>query len=225
MEKKFLLLSMFFCMLSLAACNNSTDNLQSNVVKKVDHQTQKKQLSKHDQDIIEQYNQIMRSFADEDDKVVLTKLKNLIPEVKQIENSSSRNMIIMDIYLRLEMYQEAYDLNENKLKNKPTILKLQYKCMLMDKLHKDVISIQTCNQNAANTIKTMLDTTSKEDKMYPYAQWAYYISMYKAGHKEYDIIMQKLIESQTDEIMKRNFESLYESEVEPLKTQNASNTN
>ncbi|MCH4245168.1 hypothetical protein [Acinetobacter gerneri] len=225
MEKKFLLLSMFFCMLSLAACNNSTDNLQSNVVKKVDHQTQKKQLSKHDQDIIEQYNQIMRSFGDEDNKVVLTKLKNLIPEVKQIENSSSRNMIIMDIYLRLEMYQEAYDLNENKLKNKPTILKLQYKCMLMDKLHKDVISIQTCNQNAANTIKTMLDTTSKEDKMYPYAQWAYYISMYKAGHKEYDIIMQKFIESQTDEIMKRNFESLYESEVEPLKTQNASNTN
>ncbi|MFV5514564.1 hypothetical protein [Acinetobacter gerneri] len=225
MEKKFLLLSMFFCMLSLAACNNSTDNLQSNVVKKVDHQTQKKQLSKHDQDIIEQYNQIMRSFADEDDKVVLTKLKNLIPEVKQIENSSSRNMIIMDIYLRLEMYQEAYDLNENELKNKPTILKLQYKCMLMDKLHKDVISIQTCNQNAANTIKTMLDTTSKEYKMYPYAQWAYYISMYKAGHKEYDIIMQKFIGSQTDEIMKRNFESLYESEVEPLKTQNASNTN
>ncbi|EPR80343.1 hypothetical protein L289_0722 [Acinetobacter gerneri DSM 14967 = CIP 107464 = MTCC 9824] len=37
--------------------------------------------------------------------------------------------------------------------------------------------------------------------------------------------MQKFIESQTDEIMKRNFESLYESEVEPLKTQNASNTN
>lgn len=223
MEKKFLLPSMFFCMLSLAACNNSSNNLQTNVVEKVDHQTQKKQLSKHDQDIIEQYNQIMRSFGDEDDKVVLTKLRNLIPEVKQIENSSKRNMIIMDIYLRLEMYQEAYDLNENELKDKPTILKLQYKCMLMDKLHKDVISIQTCNQNAANKIKTMLDTTSKEDKIYPYAQWAYYLTMYKVGHKEYDITMKKFIESQTDEIMKHNFESLYESEVEPLKIRNSSN--
>ena len=58
--------------------------------------------------------------SSEDEKIKQT-LAPLIPEIKKVTAKKQREMALMNIYMLSGMYKEAYELNEQQIKENPCL--------------------------------------------------------------------------------------------------------
>ena len=180
-----LLFSCFISILFFTGCEdkNKTNVHSNNEIQDVSSQ---KQLSEHDQKIIQKYNDSISMLMNEGQYSFKQKLTELLPEIKTIENTQERNLILMNIYLQLGDFEQAYLLNEQQLKKEVTSHRQSFKCMLMQQLKYDKDELKQCYQLAASELKKVIDQNPKEEKdLVILAQGEYYLYMFKAGHITY----------------------------------------
>lgn len=171
-------------------------------------------LSSKDQKIIDKYNNYLNHSNEEK---FPTLMAEVLPELGKISDKNERENLQMDTYLLLNMYEEAYDLNEKHLIEKPNFIPwLVFKCQLLNLLNKGQAQRQECHANAAKQIKIELDKVDKKDSGYGQAQFTYFMEMYKAGHNEYKDKMQKIIANTQDVTIKTLLSKGYNNEVEDI---------
>ncbi|MFX9684597.1 hypothetical protein ABTP08_21285, partial [Acinetobacter baumannii] len=75
-----------------------------------------------------------------------------------------REMALMNIYMLSGMYKEAYELNEQQIKENPLPQRIMFRCTLLEKLNEAKVKIQQCHEASAQLIQTELSkSTSKND--------------------------------------------------------------
>lgn len=206
--KKYLILTILFStVFTITGCSNAQDIPKKNEV------VEEQKISLSDDIIIQKYRTLMNDIDIHNPKSK-EKLKNILLDVKKIQAQNEREKIEMNIYLSLEMYQEAYELNKKQLNERPTQAKLFKHCELMQILKYPQNDLRSCQSKVAEGIRNELKTIPKDDPAYPYAKWGYLLAMYKSGHGEYKEQMEKFINSTTDETMKFQFQGSYEMAIE-----------
>ncbi|AVH13770.1 hypothetical protein MOW14_14310 (plasmid) [Acinetobacter indicus] len=206
--KKLLIRSFVICtVLTLAGCSNAQDISQKN-------QIVEEQISESDKIIIQKYKTLINNIDSTRTPESKEKLKNFLKESSKIKNQNEKDKIEMNIYMALEMYKEAYELNKRQLEEIPSQSNLFKHCELMQILEYPQNDLQNCQRRIAESIKEELNKISKDDQAYAYAEWGYLLAMYKSGHNEYKDKMEKFIKSTTDETMKFQFQSSYEMAIE-----------
>lgn len=171
-------------------------------------------LSSKDQKIIDKYNNYLKHSNEER---FPTLMAEVLPELGKISDKNERENLQMETYLLLNMYEEAYDLNEKHLIEKPNFIPLLvFKCQLLISLNKGQVQQQECHANAAKQIKIELDKVDKSDSGYGQAQFTYFMEMYKTGHNEYKDKMQKIIASTQDVTIKTLLSKVYNNEIEAI---------
>ncbi|WP_445116664.1 hypothetical protein [Acinetobacter sp. WZC-1] len=84
---------------------------------------------------------------------------------------------------------------------------------LLEFLKKEKNIKKQCYEISAKSIKKELNRISKSDPMYSYAEFTYFLEMYRAGHLEYKEKMQESLSSITDESIKINANIWYEDAI------------
>lgn len=163
-----------------------------------------------DQKIIDKYNQTSELLRSGKSDEFYKTLEKLLPEITQIQNKNEREKIQMNIYLLLNMNNEAYRLNESQLKENPTPARLSFRCHLMTLLNKDKNTLKQCYITSASAMKKALENLPKNDALYSYAEFAYFLEMYRAGNPEYKDKMKQSIDQMTDESIKSSATIAYE---------------
>ncbi|EXE67011.1 hypothetical protein J583_4160 [Acinetobacter baumannii 83444] len=152
--------------------------------------------------------------SSEDEKIKQT-LAPLIPEIKKVTAKKQREMALMNIYMLSGMYKEAYELNEQQIKENPLPQRIMFRCTLLEKLNEAKVKIQQCHEASAQLIQTELSkSTSKNDPQYRDAEFVYLTEMYKAGHNDYKAKIQKFIDETKDVASKDRYKSLYDADIE-----------
>lgn len=213
MKTKLIPLFFLVSSLTITACGNTANDVKNDdpANKVIDL---KDQLSVNDKKIIENYNNVASNvITSGDENKIKNALTPLIPDIKNIEDKKQRERILMNVYLLLNMNKEAYILNEQQLKEKNTTSKLVFKCQLLKKLNEKQNTIQQCHEAAANAIKQDLSASQKNDPMYPFAEFSYFLEMYQAGHQEYLSKMKNSIDAMKDESMKQGALIMYEDVI------------
>lgn len=171
-------------------------------------------ITAEDQAIKDKYKELINGIGLNDREVSHSRFRKFLPEADQIKNKYEREKIQMNIYLYLEMHKEAYDLNEKQLAEKPSLEKQVVKCQLLEVLNRKQDAIRSCNQKLAQYSYKELEDAPKDDPQYPYGEWFYLLTMYKAGHVEYKQKMEEFIASTTEGRMKREFQDSYDVATE-----------
>ncbi|SPL69125.1 hypothetical protein [Acinetobacter stercoris] len=213
MKTKLIPLFFLVSSLTITACGNTANDVKNDDSpnKVIDL---KDRLSVNDKKIIENYNNVASNvITSSDENKIKNALTPLIPDIKNIEDKKQRERILMNVYLLLNMNKEAYILNEQQLKEKNTTSKLVFKCQLLKKLNEEQNTIQQCHEAAANAIKQDLGASQKNDPMYPFAEFSYFLEMYQAGHQEYLSKMKNSIDAMKDESMKQGALIMYEDVI------------
>ena len=167
-------------------------------------------ITAEDQAIKDKYKELINQIGLNDREVSHSRFRSFLSETKHIKNKYEREKIQMNIYFYLGMHQEAYDLNEKQLAEKPSLEKQFVKCQLLEVLHRKQDEIRLCNEKLAQYIQKNLNLAPKDDPQYPYGEWGYLLAMYKAGYVEYKQKMEAFIASTTEERMKREFQDSYD---------------
>ena len=145
----------------LSACSKASDNkeIQSQNNEVIENQSlENKQLSENDLKIIDKYNQVFTLVSEGEDDQFKQELERLLPEIVQIKNKKEREKNLMTSYLQLEMFEEAYELNQQRIIENPSLESFQ--CLLMKQLKRSKRDIEKCNQNVANHILMELSNSS-----------------------------------------------------------------
>ncbi|MFW1761036.1 hypothetical protein [Acinetobacter calcoaceticus] len=214
----FVLISVFGITACSKASNKQTqvDSTQSST---------KTQLSASDKAILDRYDSITNEVvtSGEDEKIKQT-LAPLIPEIKKVTAKKQREMALMNIYMLSEMYKEAYELNEQQIKEKPLPQRIMFRCTLLEKLNEAKAKIQQCHEASAQLIQTELSkSSSKNGPQYRDAEFVYLTEIYKAGHTDYKAKIQKFIDETKDVASKDRYKSLYDADIEPFYGTNSPN--
>jgi len=207
----FVLISVF----GITACSKaSNEQTQVNSTQS----STKTQLSVSDKKILDRYETITNEAvtSGEDEKIKQT-LEPLIPEIKKVTAKKQREMALMNIYMLSGMYKEAYELNEQQIKEKPLPQRIMFRCTLLEKLNEAKVKIQQCHETSAQLIQTELSkSSSKNDPQYREAEFVYLTEMFKAGHTDYKAKIQKFIDETKDVASKDRYKSLYDADIEPF---------
>lgn len=205
----FVLISVF----GVTACSKaSNEQTQVNSTQS----STKAQLSASDKKILDRYETITNEVvtSGEDEKIKQT-LEPLIPEIKKVTAKKQREMALMNIYMLSGMYKEAYELNEQQIKEKPLPQRIMFRCTLLEKLNEAKVKIQQCHEASAQLIQTELGkSSSKNDPQYREAEFVYLTEMFKAGHGDYKAKIQKIIDETKDVASKDRYKSLYDADIE-----------
>ncbi|WP_228714937.1 hypothetical protein [Acinetobacter pullicarnis] len=212
MKKYFILAIVCISFLS-TSCSKAQDGAfeKENIAKE---QNDAPKITAEDQAIKDKYKELINELDLNDREVSNPRFRRFLSETEHIKNKYEREKIQMNIYLYLEMHQEAYDLNEKQLAENPSLVKQIIKCQLLELLNRKQDAIRSCNQKLAQYIKKNLNEAPKDDPQYPYGEWGYLLAMYKAGHVEYKQKMEAFIASTSDERMKSEFQSSYDVATE-----------
>lgn len=203
----------FFTLLSIGCSSGvSSDN---NVLKDSDNTSM---ISIEDQNIIKAYKDKINSLDFSDRELVNKTMRDSLPQINKIEDDYEREKIQMNIYFALEMYKEAYDLNEKQIKNNPNPQNLIIKCELIHTLKYSRKEYEACHTELASVFKKELEVTPKNSPEYIYGEWGYLLSMYKSGHNEYQIKLKKMLDSIKDEQIKFQLKGSYALAVEQMKS-------
>lgn len=207
--KKYLIISILFCTtFTITGCSSAQDISKENIV------VEEQNISQSDEIIIKKYKTLVNNIDLMHNPESKEKLRNFLQESNKIQNKDEREKIEINIYLALEMYKEAYELNKKQLEDKPSQANLFRHCELMQILKYSQNELQACQSKIAESIKDELDRMPKDDPSYAYVKWGYLLAMYKSGHSEYEKQMEKFIKLTTDETMKFQFQSSYEMAIE-----------
>ncbi|OTG85262.1 hypothetical protein B9T31_12340 [Acinetobacter sp. ANC 4558] len=195
---------------SVLACSHNNDKAQNNSQVRYE---QKKDISAEDRRLIEEYNHIIEDLVNGDENKYQQELKLFLPKASQIKDSIERNNILMNIYMQTKQYKNAYKLNDVQIQEDPTANRLAFRCQILELLNKEQSVIKQCYEVSAKAIKVELEQIQKNDPMYNYAEFTYYLEMYRAGHTEYKEKMRQALSSIKDESMKMNANIWYEDAV------------
>ncbi|MGM1002680.1 hypothetical protein [Acinetobacter haemolyticus] len=198
----------------ITACSKAS-NEQTDTVKN-HSQNAKTELSASDKEILDKYESTTNEvvISGEDEKIKQT-LVPLIPEIKQVIAKKQREMALMNIYMLSGMYKEAYELNEQQIKENPLPQRILFRCTLLEKLNDAKVKIQQCHEASAKLIQTELaKASSKDNPQYKDAEFVYLTEMYKAGHTDYKAKIQSFINETIDVVAKDRYKSLYDAEIE-----------
>ena len=80
-------------------------------------------ITAEDQAIKDKYKELINQIGLNDREVSHSRFRSFLSETKHIKNKYEREKIQMNIYFYLGMHQEAYDLNEKQLAEKPSLEK------------------------------------------------------------------------------------------------------
>ncbi|MCH7336758.1 hypothetical protein [Acinetobacter sp. NIPH 2699] len=213
MSRKLIGVIVLISACSITACSKASN--EQDVVKNYS-QGVKTELSTSDKAILDKYESITNEVMifGEDEKIKQT-LVPLIPEIKQVTAKKQREMALMNIYMLSGMYKDAYELNEQQIKEKPLPQRIIFRCTLLGKLNEAKIKIQQCHEASAQLIQTELaKSSSKDDPQYKDAEFVYLTEMYKAGHTDYKAKIQSFINGTKDVVAKDRYKSLYDAEIE-----------
>lgn len=204
----FLIFSVLLSVFSVA-CSNADDSSSETLNK-----NEKAELSRNDLDIVSKSNKLLEIFIIDGGDNSKNELKKLIPQALKIQNRKERNSVLMNIYTQTKMYPEALALTNSMLIDNPENVGAQkFKCTLLKSLNENNQNIKSCYVKEASLIRSQLNKTNSKDPIYPYIEWAYYVAMYNAGNKEYVNNLKALVNSQTEEDKKRQFQAMYDAEM------------
>ena len=144
MKKYFILAIVCISFLS-TSCSKAQDGAfeKENIAKE---QNDALKITAEDQAIKDKYKELINQIGLNDREVSHSRFRSFLSETKHIKNKYEREKIQMNIYLYLEMHQEAYDLNKKQLAENPTIEKQVIKCQLLEILNRKQEEIRSCNQ-------------------------------------------------------------------------------
>ena len=209
---KALKLCMFFIFIGTAfACSfkNKEENYTESEAKIVESEI----LSLADRKTIDEYNQIITTYIMDDENKFHEKLKLFTPKALQIQNKNEKNNILMNIYMQTKQYNNAYKLNELLINKKETANRVAFRCQLLELLDKDKSTKKECYEISAKLMKENLNKIQKNDPMYSYSEFLYFLEMYKAGHKEYREKMETALSLIKDQSLKMNANIWYEDAI------------
>nr|EHZ7605402.1 hypothetical protein [Acinetobacter baumannii] len=217
MNRKLISTIVLISVFGVTACSKaSNEQAKVDTTEKSSSQNVKTELSASDKAILDRYETITNEVvtAGEDEKIKQT-LAPLIPEIKKVTAKKQREMALMNIYMLSGMYKEAYELNEQQIKEKPLPQRIMFRCTLLEKLNEGKVKIQQCHEASAQLIQTELSkSSSKNDPQYRDAEFVYLTEMYKAGHTDYKAKIQKFIDETKDVASKDKYKSLYDADIE-----------
>lgn len=174
------------------------------------------ELSLDSQKIINEYNQILiQSQSEPDPKITNQKLKEILPQISQINSEKERNNLSLNINMSLGNYAEAYAITNKILARKETTNMKNLQCLLIEVLNKPKKDIEACYLYNANLYKNKLDNMPKDAPYYDQTEWAYYASLLHAGKKDYKLKLKQLVDSKKSPEDKEIYEMLYEVEITP----------
>lgn len=207
--RKIMAIFLLIVINSTFACSN--DNIKENNKIEVESNEVDK-LSLDDRRLIDEYNGISDSLINDSSKFK-QQLILFLPKAFKIKNRNERNNILMNIYTQTEQYEEAYKLNETLIKENPTTANIAFRCQILELLDKDLNIKKQCYETSAKSIKKELSSISERDPMYNYAEFVYFLEMYRAGHVEYKEKMKTALSLIEDESSKMNANIWYEDAV------------
>lgn len=216
MNRKLISTIILISVLGVTACSKASNEQKQVDTAKNRTQNVKTELSASDKAILDRYETITNEVvtSGEDEKIKQT-LAPLIPKIKKVTAKKQREMALMNIYILSGMYKEAYELNEQQIKEKPLPQRIMFRCTLIEKLKEAKVKIQQCHEASAQLIQTELSkSTSKNDSQYRDAEFVYLNEMYKAGHADYKAKIQKFIDETKDVASKDRYKSLYDEDIE-----------
>lgn len=212
-KKSPLLLIILFASIFTACSSNVQPDKGSVDISSQDLKNQEK-ISASDLEIIKRFNEILKKLATDSSGRNQKQLQDFIPEALKISNTKEKNSILMNIYLQTKMYSEALKLNTAILKVNPdNVSNQKFQCLLLKTLGNPNQSVKTCYIKLSNLIKKQLNASNSQDSMYPYIEWSYYAAMYHAGNDEYKDKLKKVVDLQTNEENKLQFDAMYEAEI------------
>ncbi len=178
-------------------------------------QSIKTELSESDKKILDKYESLTTEvITSGDDTKIKEALASLIPEIKQVTAKKQRELALMNIYMLSGMYKEAYELNEQQIKEKPLPQRIMFKCTLLEKLNEAKVKIQQCHEASAQLIQIELaKPADKSDPQYKDLEFVYLTEMFKAGHTDYKAKLQTFINDTKDPKAKDRYKSLYNDQI------------
>lgn len=211
------LVMLFFILGNIACSSNESIFNKVEAEAKVE-KPKAKSLSLEDQEIIKKYNDKINSLDLRDRDLVEKVRRDSLSEINKIKDDNARSKLQMEIYLSLAMYKEAYELNGKMLKKSFSPARLMHQCELSYYAKRPQKEYEVCHAELASAFEKELLKKPKTDPEYIYGEWWYLLSMYKSGHKEYEIKLKEMLNSIEDEQLKFQFESSYELAVEQVKS-------
>lgn len=212
-----------FLVMSFFIFGNIACSSNENISNKVEIETKAekpevKSLSLEDQAIIKQYNDKINSLDLSDRDLVDKARRGSLPEISKIKDDNERSKHQMEIYLSLEMYDDAYDLINKQLKESFSFSRLFTKCTLSYYAKRSKAEYEKCYADLAVEIQKELKLPHNNEAEYIAAKWGYLLFMYQSGHKEYEIKLKEMLNSIEDEQLKFQLESSYELAVEQVES-------
>ncbi|OTG65053.1 hypothetical protein [Acinetobacter silvestris] len=208
---KNLILPFIIAVAPLTACNSS-----ENISIPDSSIHSKEVLSPESLKIINEYNSIIQNAHNfENDDVTKSKLKSILPQLNKINSAKERNSILLNTYLRLEEFDQAYNLTEKILATEKKPNMQNFQCLLMETLNKDKPQIKKCYELASALYKIDVEKLKSNNPKYTFTLWNYYSNMYQAGHEEYIGKLKQIIKDQKHESDKQMYQTLYEIETNP----------
>lgn len=217
MHRKLISTIVFISVFGVTACSKTLNEQTQVDTAKSSTQNVKTELSASDKAILDRYDSITNEVvtSGEDEKKIKQTLEPLIPEIKKVTAKKQKEMALMNIYMLSGMYKEAYELNEQQIKEKPLPQRIMFRCTLLEKLNETKVKTQQCHEASAQLIQTELSkSSSKNDPQYREAEFVYLTEMFKAGHSDYKTKLQAFINETKDIAAKDRYKSLYDAEIE-----------
>lgn len=214
MNRSLISILVLISVLGVPACSKASKEQSTNVEN--NSQSVKTELSASDKRILDKYESVTHDIViSGDEKGIKEALVPLIPELKQVTAKKQRDMALMNIYMLAGMYKEAYELNEQQIKEKPLPQRIIFKCTLLEKLNEAKVKIQQCHKASAQLIQTELaKSADKNDPQYKDVEFVYLTEMYKAGHTDYKAKLQVFIKDTKDPEAKDRYKSLYDDQID-----------
>ncbi|WP_445405028.1 hypothetical protein [Acinetobacter vivianii] len=214
MNRSLISILILISVLGVTACSKASNEHTANV--EDSSQSIKTELSASDKKILDKYESLTTEvITSGDDTKIKEALAPLIPEIKQVTAKKQRELALMNIYMLLGMYKEAYELNEQQIKEKPLPQRIMFRCTLLEKLNEAKVKIQQCHEASAQLIQTELaKPADKSDPQYKDVEFVYLTEMYKAGHTDYKAKLQAFINDTKDPKAKDRYKSLYDDQIE-----------
>ncbi|MEB6478726.1 hypothetical protein [Acinetobacter vivianii] len=214
MNRSLFSILILISVLGVTACSKASNEHTANV--EDSSQSIKTELSASDKKLLDKYESLTTEvITSGDDTKIKEALAPLIPEIKQVTAKKQRELALMNIYMLSGMYKEAYELNEQQIKEKPLPQRIMFRCTLLEKLNEAKVKIQQCHEASAQLIQTELaKPADKSDPQYKDVEFVYLTEMYKAGHTDYKAKLQAFINDTKDAEAKDRYKSLYDDQIE-----------
>lgn len=214
MNRSLISILILISVLGVTACSKASNEHTANVEES--SQNIKTELSASDKKILDKYESLTTEvITSGDDTKIKEALAPLIPEIKQVTAKKQRELALMNIYMLSGMYKEAYELNEQQIKEKPLPQRIMFRCTLLEKLNEAKVKIQQCHEASAQLIQTELaKPADKSDPQYKDVEFVYLTEMFKAGHTDYKAKLQTFINDTKDPKAKDRYKSLYDNQIE-----------